>query len=285
MTDDNAFAEWVGRSETRIDTIQAGPLDRLAATLDRDEPPVRPGDIAPPLSHWLHFLPGERQSTLGEDGHPRRGGFLPPLHHLPRRMWAGSRLTFPGDLHVGMTVERISTIASITRKEGKAGELYFVTVRHDLRETGGPVLLIDEHDIVYRGGNAPAATIAPQAPAPGAWRRSLVPDAVMLFRYSALTFNGHRIHYDRSYVTGVEGYPGLVVHGPLTATLLIDLIRRNAPQRRITSFSFKAVSPLFDGAPMIVHATLPDPSGALELWATNAEDGLAMRASAVLQPA
>ena len=169
----------------------------------------------------------------------------------------------------------------IREKAGKSGALVFVTVRHEIGREGEPPAIVDEHDIVYRGLEAAPAAPTEVVPA-GAWRRTLTPDAVLLFRYSALTFNGHRIHYDRDYVTGVEGYPGLVVHGPLTATLLVDLVRRNAPAARIDSFSFRAMSPLFDGNDMSVNAALPDADGRVRLWAANAEGRLAMAAEASL---
>ncbi|MCB1501563.1 MAG: MaoC family dehydratase N-terminal domain-containing protein [Bauldia sp.] len=275
------YATWVGRSETAVDVVTAGPLDRLAATLDRDDPPFADGDPVPPLAHWLFFLPSAPQSAIGPDGHPHRGGFLPPVHDLPRRMWAGSRVSFPGEIRVGDRVVRRSVIASIREKAGKSGALVFVTVRHEIGREGEPPAIVDEHDIVYRGLEAAPAAPTEVVPA-GAWRRTLTPDAVLLFRYSALTFNGHRIHYDRDYVTGVEGYPGLVVHGPLTATLLVDLVRRNAPAARIDSFSFRAMSPLFDGNDMSVNAALPDADGRVRLWAANAEGRLAMAAEASL---
>lgn len=283
MSDDgvSSYADWVGRAEEQHDVVSAGALERWAATLDRDDPPVAAGDAAPPLSHWILFLPGARHSALGVDGHPARGGFLPPVHHLPRRMWAGGRLRFHAPLRAGMAVTRRSTIADVTQRTGGTGELVFVTVRHEVRESGQEALLLtEEHDIVYRSAETVAAKAAPEAPAAGAWQRSLVPDAVMLFRYSALTFNGHRIHYDRDYVTREEGYPGLIVHGPLVATLLLDLVRRQMPQARVKGFSFRAVSPLFDGAAVTLHGQPPDPEGRIALWATNAGGGLAMRAEA-----
>jgi 3-methylfumaryl-CoA hydratase len=279
---ENDYSAWVGRTEESRDHITAGPLDRLAATLDRDDPHARDGDAVPPLGHWLLFLPDARQSEIGPDGHPKRGGFLPPVHELPRRMWAGSRIAFPGDIRVGDAVVRRSTIKSVTQKEGSSGPLVFVTVRHEIgRESEAPAI-VDEHDIVYRGLEAPAVTAAPKKVEPGEWRRELAPDAVQLFRYSALTFNGHRIHYDRDYVTREEGYPGLIVHGPLIATLLVDLVRRNAPVARMQDFSFRAVSPLFDSNSMSVNATPPDTNGIVKLWAANAEGNLAMTAEAKL---
>ncbi|WP_108610397.1 MaoC family dehydratase N-terminal domain-containing protein [Aminobacter sp. MSH1] len=282
MADEPDYSAWIGRCEESRDTVTASPIDRIAATLDRNDPPAQEGDAVPPLGHWLFFLPDARQSEIGTDGHPKRGGFLPPVHELPRGMWAGSRIAFPGDIRVGDRIVRRSTIKSVNRKKGASGALVFVTVRHEIGRAGEAAAIVDEHDIVYRGLEAPAAKPSPQRAEAGEWRRELVPDAVQLFRYSALTFNGHRIHYDRDYVTREEGYPGLVVHGPLVATLLIDLLRRNAPTARIHAFSFRALSPLFDGNRMNVNAASPGTDGLTELWATNAEGNLAMSAQARL---
>jgi 3-methylfumaryl-CoA hydratase len=279
----NDYSAWIGRAEESRDRVTSGPLDRLAATLDRADPSAKEGGAVPPLGHWLFFLPDARQSEIGPDGHAKRGGFLPPVHELPRRMWAGSRIAFPGDIRVGDAIVRRSVIQSVTRKESAGGPLVFVTVRHEIGREGEPAAIVDEHDIVYRGLEAPAAKASPKKAEPGAWRRELVPDAVQLFRYSALTFNGHRIHYDRDYVTREEGYPGLVVHGPLTATLLVDLVRCNAPTARVEQFSFRAVSPLFDGNRMSVNATPSGADGVVKLWAANAEGDLAMTAEARLK--
>ena len=279
---DSDHAAWVGRSEQRQETVTAGPLDRLAATLDRNDPGLSEGGAVPPLGHWLFFLPDARQSEIGPDGHARRGGFLPPVDELPRRMWAGSRLAFAGELRVGDVIVRHSAIKSVTRKNGAGGPLVFVTVRHEIGRVGEPAAIVDEHDIVYRGLDAPAVKPAPRKAEAGEWRRTLVPDAVQLFRYSALTFNGHRIHYDRDYVTKEEGYPGLVVHGPLVATLLVDLVRRHAPEARITEFAFRAISPLFDGEELSLNAAAPGMDGIVNLWAANAGGNLAMTARARL---
>jgi 3-methylfumaryl-CoA hydratase len=241
-----AYDAWVGRTETVADVAAPGPVARLAALLDHQTPPWREGE-APPLSHWLYFLPQARQSELGEDGHPRRGGFLPPVQ-LPRRMWAGSRVEFLNPVRFGAELERRSTIRSVTEKSGASGEMVFVTVRHEVH-ADGLLCLTDEQDIVYRGASAPAATPAPEAVALPSGR-IVVPDPVMLFRYSALTFNGHRIHYDRDYATVEEGYPGLVVHGPLTATLLMDAYLRERPGVEVARFSFRGRRPLFDGSPI-----------------------------------
>ncbi len=276
------YSAWLGRSEESRDTVTAGPLARLAATLDRSDLVPGVGDAVFPLGHWLFFLPDAPQSQIGPDGHPERGGFLPPVHELPRRMWAGSRLAFPGDIRIGDALLRRSTIASVKSKEGASGALVFVTVRHEIGRPGEPAAIIDEHDIVYRGLQGAAVKGETSKAESGAWRRTLTPDAVMLFRYSALTFNGHRIHYDRQYVTAVEGYPGLIVHGPLIATLLMDLVRRQAPGARVERFSFRAVSPLFDGNAMSVNGTPPGADGIVKLWAANHDGALAMTAEAKL---
>jgi 3-methylfumaryl-CoA hydratase len=275
---------WIGREEVAEDVNTPVPVAALAATLDRDDPKPRPGDELPPLWHWLYFLPTVRQSELGADGHPKRGGFLPPVP-LPRRMWAGARFEFHRPLHIGESIVRKSTIADVSTKEGRAGPLIFVLVRHDIAGPAG-LALVEEHDIVYRDVPGAGESSQPShaaAPEGALWRRDIHADAVMLFRYSALIFVGHRIHYDRRYATDVEGYPGLVVHGPLIATLLADLLRRhsNAPLR---SLRFRAVSPLFDNAPFAVCGT-PEPDGKASLWAQNAEGVLAMKAEAVVHSA
>ncbi len=273
---------WIGRQETAAGVLTRDLLARFAATLDRP-PPGGDADL-PPLAHWLAFLPRARQSELGADGHPRRGGFLPPLAHLPRRMWAGSRIAFAGALPVGRPIARTSTVESVARKQGRAGELVFVTVRHELGAPGAAAAIVDRHEIVYRGpagaGGASGALPGGARAERGAWHRALVPDATLLFRYSALTFNGHRIHYDRPYATGVEGYPGLVVHGPLTATLLVDLVQREMPGARIGAFAFRAMAPVFDGNPLHLNGTPPGVDGEVSLWAADHRGRLAMRATA-----
>jgi 3-methylfumaryl-CoA hydratase len=272
---------WLGRSEQRSDVVAAAPLDGWAATLDRDDPEALPGSDVPPLAHWLFFLPVARQSTLGPDGHPLRGGFLPPIP-LPRRMWAGGRLQFHHALQVGDEITRTSRIVSVDAKSGRSGALAFVTVRHEVVNARG-LAVTEEHDIVYRDAPGAGATPpAPQAaPANETFARRIVPDPVLLFRYSALTFNGHRIHYDRSYATEVEGYPGLIVHGPLIATLLMDLLRRERPAARIQRFTFTAKLPLFDLHPFDICGRLDGERG-VALWARSHPGALAMQASAEL---
>jgi 3-methylfumaryl-CoA hydratase len=276
--------DWIGRTELRSDLVTAAPLAALSATLDRPDPEPLPGCSVPPLWHWLYFLPMAPQSQLGEDGHPRRGGFLPPVP-LPRRMWAGGRLEFHHPLQVGDEVMRQSRILNVETKTGRSGTLVFVTVRHEVTNARG-LALSEEHDIVYREAPAPGAPApAPQAaPTDEAFSRAITPDPVLLFRYSALTFNGHRIHYDQPYVTQVEGYPGLIVHGPLIATLLLDLLRRQQPEARVKRFAFTAMKPLFDIHPFTVCGRPDGDAGEhrYALWARNHEGHLAMRASAEL---
>jgi 3-methylfumaryl-CoA hydratase len=264
--------KWIGREERVTDVITAAPVRALAATLDRDDPEPRPGDALPPLWNWLYFLPAHRQSELGADGHARRGGFLPPVA-LPRRMWAGGRFEFHRTLRIGETVERVSRIVDVKYKEGRSGRLVFVVVRHEIGDA-----VVEEQDIVYRdSGAAPRAALAGHGPAPH-WERVIHPDDVLLFRYSALTFNGHRIHYDRRYATEVEGHPGLVVHGPLLATLLLDLVQRSLPQMKVTKFEFRAVGPLFDTAPFAVCGRRE--GDGVKLWAREMAGGVAMEAAA-----
>ena len=280
QVDAGALASWVGRTETRTDVIDARPVSLLSATLDRDDPIPRHGDVLPPLWHWLYFLPSYRQSEVGPDGHAKRGGFLPPVP-LPRRMWAGSRLEWLAPIRIGDELARISRIVSVTPKAGRSGALVFVVLRHEYSTRDG-LALREEHDIVYRELASPEKAASKPATPPGVaqWTRRIVPDDVLLFRYSALTFNGHRIHYDRRYVTEVEGYPGLVVHGPLLATLLVDLLRRQRPDVALKRFEFRALAPLFDVAPFDVCGRPEDGRGDVLLWAQSAQGALALQATA-----
>ncbi|MFT3819297.1 MAG: MaoC family dehydratase N-terminal domain-containing protein [Rubrivivax sp.] len=277
-----AFDAWIGRSESRRDVLGASPVARMAATLDRaDLAPTEASEL-PPLWHWLYFLPDAPGAELGEDGHPRRGGFLPPIT-LPRRMWAGSRITFHAPLHIGEPVERSSRITAVEPRSGKSGPLVFLKLTHHITGPRG-LAITEEQDIVYREAappGAPAAAKAPPAPEGASFSRRITPTATLLFRFSALTFNAHRIHYDRDYATRVEGYPALVVHGPLIATLLLDLVSRERPDARVLRFDFKAVSPLFDDAAFEVCAR-DDGAKRLSLWAQNAAGDLAMQAAAEL---
>jgi 3-methylfumaryl-CoA hydratase len=271
--------QWVGRQETAEDVIAPIPAAALSAILDRGDPPGI-GDPLPPLWHWLYFLTLHRQSDLGPDGHARRGGFLPPVD-LPRRMWAAGRLDFRRPLRIGDAARRVSTIRDVQLKSGRTGPLVFVTVEHAIENGDGPAL-VEEHDIVYRaapqvGDPTPQPSLAPRD---AAWSRTIRPDDVLLVRYSAVTFNGHRIHFDRRHATEVEGYPGLVVHGPLTATLMMDLLRRHLPNSRVDRFEFRAIRPLFDTEPFIVAGAADGPT--IRLWAADSAGWLAMQGTATL---
>jgi len=294
--------QWAGRSETVQDMLHAKPLVLFSAMLDRQDSPPKAGDEIPPFWHGLYFLTATRQSELGADGHPPRGGFLPPVP-LPRRMFAGAQVDFVRPLHVEQAVERRSTILGVSQKQGRSGEMVFLQLQHEISDAAG-VCVVETQDIVYREdpgsatANAQAApTIKPSATAPqghllrgvspaptfpameALWSRTIVPDPVLLFRYSALTFIGHRIHYDYPYTTEVEGYPGLVVHGPLQATLLLDLLRRELPQCMPQRFVFRAVNPLFcTGAFRVCGA--PSGEGQYSLWIEDQLGNITMQATA-----
>jgi 3-methylfumaryl-CoA hydratase len=267
MTD---LHDYVGRTETQRDIADPERMHRLAATLDHDVSPWSPG-VLPPLGHWLCFRPDARQSLLGPDGHPARtdDGFLPNVD-LPRRMWAGSRVRFLRDIALGAALTRTSTIKSVLPKQGRSGSMLFVTVTHSVSAEGDEPAILEEQDIVYReaaapgGGTAAEAANAEHIIAPEAVTRALVPCPVMLFRYSALTFNSHRIHYDRNYAQNDEGYPGLVVHGPLIATLLMDHFLRQRLPDKVVAYDFKAVSPSFEGNKLTLTSVRRDDQVQLE---------------------
>ncbi len=278
--DVSALQAWIGRTESREELISPAPVARLSATLDYDAPRATDGEPLPPLWHWLYFHAMPRPSEMDRDGHARRGGFLPPVL-LPRRMWAGSRLRFESPLRVGDRARRVSTIASISHKKGSAGALVFVTVRHQVYRNG-TLVIEEEQDLVYRETAIGSADPAPKpAPAEAQWTRKIEPDPVLLFRYSALTFNSHRIHYDRDYAARVEGYPGLLVQGPLTATLLLDSLHRERPGGQVTAFSFRGMRPLLEGRHFLVQGRRDDDESA-SLWALDEGGALAMQADVQL---
>jgi len=274
---------WIGKTQAVEDFVAPWPAKALIATLDEADPEPRMGDPLPPLWHWLYFLEAAPMSRIGPDGHGERGDFLPPIP-LPRRMWAGSRFSFQGEpVRIGDTARRVSEIKSIESKTGSTGAMVFVTVRHTLNGPKGAAL-IEEHDIVYREAAKPGETAREPKPAPSdpTTSKTVVPDPVLLFRFSALTFNGHRIHYDQPYVTGTEGYPGLIVHGPLMGLLQIELARRAMPDRTPATFEFRALSPVFSGAPFTVAARR-EPDGWLTTWIANAKGGLAQLGKATFR--
>jgi 3-methylfumaryl-CoA hydratase len=256
-----AYADWIGKTEAAEEWIALAPVRAAAAMLDDTTTVFASGSPVPPLWHWFFFLPMAPQAQLGGDGHPQRGGFLPPID-LPRRMFAGARIRFVRPLVVGKPALRHSVIRDVIEKQGRTGALAFVTVAHRIDQDGA-VCIEEEQDIVYREAGAPVAApelrALPPAPA-GSWTRLVSPTPTLLFRFSALTFNAHRIHYDRPYATGEEGYPGLVVQGPLTAVLLLELVRTHKHEhahRAVGAFEFRARAPLFDLAPFRLLA-MPD---------------------------
>jgi len=271
---------WIGRGETVEDVIHPGPAQLLAATLDIRDANLESGAALPPLWHWIYFLTAAPASDLGRDGHPKLGDFLPPVA-LPRRMWAGGRLEMNKPLRIGDVARRQSSVTDVTLKNGRSGALCFVVVRHEFY-VGDELRLAEEHDIVYRQEADPdqPTPALPLAPTDADWSQEINPDPVTLFRYSALTFNGHRIHYDRRFCLEDEGYEGLVVHGPLTATWLLGLVQDQLPDASIRHFSFRAVSPVFDTGPVTIAGKRKD--GSVDLWAATASGHLAMQATADL---
>jgi len=270
---------WVGKKEVRSDSLTAWPIAALASTLDEPTLAVDIGSPVPNGWHWIFFLEAKPASELGSDGHPKRGGFLPPVP-LPRRMWAGGRLEFIQPLKIGDPITRESEILSVEPKSGRSGTLVFVTVRHTIK-AAGTIAIIEEQDIVYREAAQKGEPLPPGKPAPGnaAWSRRVMPDSTLLFRYSALTFNGHRIHYDKDYATNEEHYPGLVVHGPMQATLLLDLCRQNA-RRTLKQFEYRAQHPLFAGRAFTVNGNFDAAASQADLWTANDAGNYAMRGTA-----
>jgi 3-methylfumaryl-CoA hydratase len=276
--DTQKLRAWIGRRESRSDVATAWPVAALSATFDRSDPEPKPGDGVPPGWHWLYFLEAKPASELGHDGHPKLGGFLPPVG-VARRMWAGGRIEFRRPLRIGDELRRESEIVSIEPKTGRSGSMVFVTVRHTLT-AGGETAVIDEVDIVYRepakpGSAAPAGSPAPRS---AAWKRDIVADPVMLFRYSALTFIGHRIHYDLDYCRQVEGYPGLVVHGPLQTLLILDLCRRH-DARPVKKIDYRALHPLFHFEPVSINGQPTAGAATAEVWTANPAGNYAMKAT------
>lgn len=274
--DTSELQSWIGRTEVQIDTVHPGPARALAATLDQNPDDFGVRAELPPLWLWLYFLPVVRASGVGPDGHPQRGGFLPPIT-LPRRMWAGSRCTFHGPVRIGDELTKVSTIAKVTAKTGRTGEMVFVTVRHSYSR-GGAGLMEEEQDIVYMP--IPDVFSPPEPVAVGAcdWQERVAVDPVLLFRFSALTFNGHRIHYDRPYAMETEKYPGLVVHGPLQAILLMEAARRWQPGKRPAGYTFRGLRPLFDFDAVSVCGRTNE-GGGLDLFTATGDGAAGMQAS------
>jgi len=272
--------QWIGRTQEATDIVTAQLVRGLRATLFQEIGEPKPGDIAPFTVHWCLAPLVAPMSMLGADGHPTRGGFLPPVP-MPRRMWAGGEIEFIDPLRVGDVSTRTSRIADVTAKTGSTGALCFVSVEHTITSPRG-VAIRERHDIVYREmtTDTPAAPAKAPPPPPKAQHREVhVSDPVLLFRYSALTFNGHRIHYDRDYVTKVEGYPGLIVHGPLQAALIIETAAKLRDGKPPKKFTYRGVQPLFEGSEFSINAT--DTDKGTELWTANAEGQPTMKGTAV----
>lgn len=278
----NAWDPWLGSAEVRQETLAAAPVYRLLNTLDDTDTVMGEGDPLPPLWHWLYFLPQAPMTEVGADGHPKKGGFLPPVN-LPRRMFAGGRMIFHAPLRLGQATQRHGEVIAINEKSGKSGRLVFVTVRYRISQNG-TVRVEEEQDLVYRAPGAPMPLPEDKGALPAvpdhAWSRDLNPDPVLLFRFSALTFNSHRIHYDLPYATAEEGYPGLVVHGPLTAMMLMDLVRRKAGRAPVR-FAFRGKAPLIAGQPLRLLA-IPQDDGTIALQAWRCDGVLAMEAEVSL---
>jgi 3-methylfumaryl-CoA hydratase len=272
--------QWIGRTEEASDIVTAQLVKGLRATLFLDIGTPKAGDAAPFTVHWCLAQPVYPMSMLGPDGHPTRGGFLPPVP-LPRRMWAGGEIEFLEPLRVGDEAKRSSRIADVTLKTGSTGTLCFVSVEHTITTLRG-VAIRERQDIVYRdmpgGGQAAAPTKPPAPPPPAKHRQSHLADAVLLFRYSALTFNGHRIHYDRDYVTKVEGYPGLIFHGPMQAALLVEFAAHLHGGIAPKKFSYRGVQPLFEGGEFSVNAN--ETASGLDVWVANSAGAATMTGTA-----
>lgn len=278
------YADWVGREEESTASLHASVVQAMAATLDCSPAPGS-GEPLPAGWQWLFFNPVVPRSSLEADGHPAKGGFLPPIE-LPRRMWAGSRIQYLSDLPVGATATKKSRILKVAHKSGKSGALCFVTVAHSI-STGGAVCITEQQDLVYKEA-APVGGKAARPPQryteEAQWRDEINADSTLLFRYSALTFNGHRIHYDLPYARDEEGYPDLVVQGPLTATLLQRFAVQHGVGRRLAAFDFRGVSPLFVNRPFTLEGR-EESADTLALWARGPDGELAMSATATFASA
>ena len=280
MTDNldiDHLRQWIGRSTEASDIVTAQLVKGLRATLFMEIGEPKPGDAAPWTVHWCLAQPVFPMSELGPDGHPTRGGFLPPVP-LPRRMWAGGELEFLDALRVGDEATRTSRISDVTMKTGSTGVLCFVSVEHLVTTPRGTAIR-ERQDIVYRGlSPAPASTKPPPPPPVARHRESHMADPVLLFRYSALTFNGHRIHYDRDYVTKVEGYPGLIFHGPMQAAFMVEMAARLRGGAAPKKFGYRGLQPLFEGSEFSINAN--ETADGMELWTASSQGQPTMKATA-----
>jgi 3-methylfumaryl-CoA hydratase len=272
------WSDWTGRTQEQFDTLTPALLARFCATINSGEL----GDTAPQGIHWCLCLPDTATFELGEDGHPRKGGFLPPIA-LPRRMWASSKVNFHAPIRAGDSIRRRSTIANITEKTGSSGLLMFVDIDHET-SANGIIAVTERQTLVYREATSAAPEMRPADIALDLsgwdWHHSVIPCEAQLFRYSALTFNSHRIHYDLPYAVEVEHYPRLVVHGPLTATLLLDLARQKLGANQLKHFNFRGQSPAFAGEPL--HRAGRAEANAITLIAFGGDGRTVMSAEASL---
>jgi 3-methylfumaryl-CoA hydratase len=268
---------WVGREHRIDDTLEPFRAQALAAALDHPSVP-QPGEALPPSWHWLYFLETPTSAMTGPDGHPRKGGWLPPIP-LPRRMWSAGSVDVLQPLVLAAAASKRSVVRSVELKTGRSGSLIFVVLEHEVRQRNA-LCIREEQTLAYRPAPSAPAPLPPgeKAPEDCGWSRSLVPSSVLLFRFSALTYNGHRIHYDREYATREEFYPGLVVHGPLLATLLLDVALERAGERRVEHFEFRAIRPTFEGVEMKLCAR--SEGRETKLWSVTNEGFVGMHLSA-----
>ena len=247
-----SYEEWIGKSKDQSDSMAPEQLQRFEAMMDRDPSEVQAGTTLPPCAHWIYFTPMERQSDIADDGHAKKGSFLPPVD-LPKRMWAGGKIQFKKPLKTGIPADKKSTIVKIEEKEGTSGKLCFVTVRHQISASGA-VAVDEEQQIVYREASEEGAHPIRTKPMDidFDWKKSRVLTSAELFRYSALTFNGHKIHYDFPYTTDQEGYPNLIVHGPLLLTLLLNAFKSKSDGKVIEEVDYKSVGPIYLGEELTI---------------------------------
>lgn len=271
---------WIGKTHVDEDVISARHARLMAATVGVANPAhIRDDASLPPLWHWIYFLEGLPPAELGRDGHPARGGFLPPVP-LPNRMWAGGRVAFLQPVPIGSRIRKTSRIAKIDHKVGRSGDLVFVTVLHELASLAGKPLIREEHDIVYKSASLPATPAAAEM-RPAQFSTTFTPTSTTLFRYSALTFNGHRIHYDLDYCRNVEGYASLVIHGPLVATLLANFAEE-VSGRTVREFNYRGLSPALLGETITLAASIDGDRVALAAILGNG--ARSMEAEALLAP-
>lgn len=269
--------DWLGKKESLTDRVYPTPIKALARTLDYADVELSDGQPLPDLWNWLYFLPMATASQIDSDGHPKRGGFLPPVA-LERRMWAGSRIQFHENLLIGEEITKEAEIIKIAEKSGKTGSMVFVTVKHQVKSPRG-IAVTEEQDIVYlpkpTAFNPPPPTALP---AELTWREPYPVDPVLLFRFSALTFNSHKIHYDRRYAADEEKYPGLVVHGPLQAVLLLESAKHHHPGQKPATYTFRGIRPIFDFDQISLCGKRKE-DGSCDLYTANGDDAIGMQAT------